>query len=194
MILNPNDTKDLFYFHQNGTSPMEIWYTTAVSTLAPGTGSQAINTLRAIPFISESGGLIDTISFEITTGGAAGSVGRCGIYEATSETSTYPKNLVVDGGEFDCTTIGVKSASVSVYLKPGTLYWLAVLVGTNAATFRLQGTTSTPPPVMGIAATFGSTVRAGLTVSKTYGALPDPFTAGAAFATGGTAMVSVHYA
>lgn len=194
MLSNPNRTKDLLSFTQSGTSPLEFWYSTHVLTTGPGTGSQAIDTLRAIPFISERGGAIDKLSFEITTGGAAGSVGRCGIYEATSDKSTYPKALLVDSGEFDCTTNTVKTASVSVTLKPATLYWFAVLVGVNAATFRLQGTNSTPVPTMGIAATFGSGVRIGLTVAKAYGALPDPFTASAAFATGGTGLVAIHYA
>jgi len=193
MIANPNKTKDLTYFRQTGTSPLEFWYSTYIAAASPGTGSQAVNTLRAIPFNSERGGLIDSISFEITTGGAAGSVGRCGIYKATSGTDIYPKDLIVDSGEFDCTSATVKTASISIYLQPNTLYWFVILVGTNAATFRLQST-STPNSCMGIPATFGSLSRLGLSVATTYGALPSTFTAGAAFATGGTGLVSVHYA
>lgn len=192
MLQNSNPLIDIPQAIQKGTSPFTCWYNPGVINGAFTSGSSGTNTLRSQPFIA-TGGIVDTIGFEVTVGGAAGAVGRIGIYRSTSDTNIMPNVLIVDSGEFDCTTAGVKSATVNVKLEPGTLYWLALTFGVNACTVRLTNTISCPQ-VMGDSSALGSTVRSGITVNRTYAALPNPYTAGSTFATGGVAPGWIHYA
>lgn len=193
MLSNPNTTKDISAFVQRGTAaPITQWYCSFIVNATFASASQGVDQLRSVPFISGAGGAIDTIAFEVVTGGAVGAVGRVGIYEATSDTNLYPGALVVDSGQFDCTTTGVKSATISATLKPNTLYWFAYHLGGATSTLRLLNTTSTPN-VMGFGAALGGSSRSGLTGAQAYGALPATYNAGQTFATGGLAAVFVHF-
>lgn len=192
-LVNPNLTKDVSHFFQRGSTPLEIWYTSMFTNSGMTTGAQAIDLLRACPFFSGPGGQIDRLSFEVTTAAAVGGVGRCGIYEARGESDIYPGDLAVDSGEFDTTVAGVKTATVSVYLKPNTLYWFAQTFGVAAPQVRLNNPTHCPQ-VMGFSPALGSAVRAGITQARAYAALPATYPAGAAFATGGTGLCWVRWA
>jgi hypothetical protein len=169
-----------------GTTGMERWYTAGViiSGSSLSTGAPALATFTALPIISLHGGTIDRIAFEVTTGGTAGSKARVGIYAATSQTNIYPNALIVDGGEFDTTTTGIKSATISTVLTPNVRYWAAYLCGTAAPTIRTPINSMLDGSIIGISNSIGNAMPPwGLRVAQTYGALPGTFPASAGFGT-----------
>lgn len=174
------------YFRQAGTSPLERWYGCgAEATGVGGTGSPAIDTLFALPYVSGRGGTIDRIAFNCTLAGGAGSVARCGIYTSTSDSNLYPDALVLDGGEFSCNpTAGVKSATVNVTLSPDKHYWFVYHCGVAAPQVRCGPANSMHAP-LGYDNTLGTLAGTMLTVAKAYGALPGTFTGGGAIASAG---------
>lgn len=194
MIVNPNKTLGMSsFFQKNGTSPLDIMYQPFVQVGSLTAGAQGINTLRAIPFVIASGKVADSLYFEVTSGGTSGAKGRVGIYAATSETNIYPNQLIVDSGEFDTTSTGIKTASISVNLKSNTLYWLCSLFGTASCSARLTNNVSIAQ-ILGFPSTLGSGPRTGLSVSLTYAALPSTFTSGAAFVNTSLTSVGIHFA
>lgn len=134
------------------------------------TSAIVVNFLRATPIRINFPCTIDRIICEVTAG-TSGKI-RLGIY--SNNPSGGPNALLVDGGELTVTAPGIYSSTVSLTLLPG-LYWLAYLSDT-ANTLRHSGIAEN---VMGWPSTLGSSQN-GLTwtVAKTYGALPDPYTAG----------------
>jgi hypothetical protein len=166
------------------------FYHTGYSTLGGlGTAaSHSVDILRLRPFYSEIAGDIDRLAFSVTTGGAGGSVGRACIYDSDPVTN-LPKKLIVDGGEFDCTTVAVKVANVNVRLEPK-LYWIGTIFGVNAPTLQ----------VLSIAGDGGlgwqqdgATRWIGLDYAMPYGALPAQLGAPAAAAAPSPAWVAVRY-
>ena len=170
--------RDITYFRQVGTSPLEAWYSNQTTALAPGAATLADDTLMAVPFVVGRGCTIDRIGMEVTLLGVL-SKARIGIYNATSPVNLYPSSLVVDSGELDTTSAGVKSATISQVLKPG-LYWLAHLSDSTGglATVRTIGGAGCFP-IFGTASTLPTESDLGLTVAQAYGALPSTFTASA---------------
>ena len=176
---------DSFYFRVVGTSPLERYYFAGQNApVALITGSGATGTLRAFPFVSPRGGTLDRLAIAVTTGAGAGGVARWGIYTATSTTNVYPSALVVDAGEVDVTSIGVKSQTISVALSSSTLYWFVYIGGVSAATIRFLNANGCWP-FLGYSNAFDSAGVAnlnpgvGLTVAQAYGALPGTYPAGA---------------
>lgn len=184
VIDNPRTFADFSSFKQTGTSPLEIWYPLGVygSAAFGGLGFTTGN-LRAVPFTSGAGNIMDIIAVDCTATGVNAKA-RCGIYDSTSGKNLYPNNLIVDSGEFDMSTLGVKSASISTKLKPNQLYWAVLLNGTASSSIRAisnivgKGSFTIPFPN-----TMGTANSTGLTVAQAYGALPSVFTAGAVVAT-----------
>jgi hypothetical protein len=187
---NPN-TQLQSWFRQVGTSPTTLIHSPGTIRTTTSTGAPSLGTLVATPFLSGRGGVIDTIYFQVTTG-VATAVGRCGIYTSTSDTNLYPYALVVDSGEFDCSTATVKSTSISVQLDPNNVYWLVANFGTAAPTTRVNGTPGCGP-MLGMASTIGSAIRHGLTVASSYAALPSTFPGSAAFTTSPTPLICLSY-
>jgi len=105
--------------------------------------------LYAFPFESGYGGTIDQIGFNVETL-QAGFVGRVGLYESdfgvkdTSDKFLIPGNLVVDGGEQDCSTAGAKMTTLSppIRLRPRELYWLVFIGNGIGAAGKVTGFTS----------------------------------------------------
>lgn len=114
---------------------------------AGSTVAYAIDRLVAIPFVVNAPFLIDTIQFNITTGGGAGALARIGIYDSRDdrEGRVYPGARLYDGGEVDGTSTGVHSASPGLSLEAGHVYWMAYHAGVAAPTIR-----SVPAAGMGI--------------------------------------------
>lgn len=174
------------YFHR-GTSPYTIWYAGCQNQTAFTTGSPALNFFLAYSFTLSRPAILSKLSFEVTTDGAAGSKGRAGIYRATSLGNQYPAGLVVDGGEHDCTTIGVKTtSSLTVAMSAGE-YWLVSHFGTAAPVCRIQSGIGNNPSVLGTDSTLAS-LNSGWQLSRAYAALPSTFTAGATRASTGLNM------
>jgi len=176
-----------------GTTPFERWYAASMHLWTTGDSisslSTTLNQLYAIPFITPRGATIDRIGFNVASGGTAGSKGRVGLYRATSQSNMYPGSLVLDGGEKDTTTTGVKSTTVSQVLEADVLYWAVLLAGTAAFSVSTH-TVGLPilglPSSLNVAADF-------LTVAQTYGALPATFPASASISAGTKPIIAVRY-
>jgi hypothetical protein len=172
-------SKDDQYYRQVGTTPLERWYVGGQgNATALTTGAPTINVLRALPFVSTRGGILDRIGVAVTTFIASG-VGRCGIYAATSDVNLYPNSLVVDAGQILTATNGMKAATVNVALAANTLYWLVYVAGTAAATIRCLSLAGCQP-IFGLDNALGTAPGVGISVNFTYGALPATFPASGA--------------
>lgn len=161
-------------FFQRGTTPNEIWYALGrQNQFAFDTTAYSATVFRAFPFVVSRTVKLDRLAFEVTT--AAGSaVGRVGIYRATSLTNLMGSVLVVDGGEQDCSSNGIKSATVDVTLPPGA-YLYCHLGGVATVTLRTAPIGSRQP-VFGIQNTLTSGANS-VEVGLAYQALPATFPA-----------------
>lgn len=180
------------YFHRGAGGGLTIYYTGAANQTAHTTGALTFDNIFAYPLVLD-GGVIDTVEFEVTTG-VANAVGRCGLYTNTSEQIIYPNALVVDGGEKDCSTNGVKAtSSLSVAIPPG-LYWLVTHAGVATPTIR----TIAPGGVshiLGLLTTMGASPPLLIAGARAYSALPLTFPASIAMSAGTSArMGAVHFA
>ena len=172
------------WFRQYGTAPVEAWYLAGQMTCGGlSTYTVPADTLFAIPFHSGRGGRIDGAAFRLTGGNAATRVARIGLYSNTSDTKLYPYQLVVDFGEQDCSTAGVKNTAATTVLAEDTPYW-AAFVGNNAALIIRSMVRDDVHPCFGIDSAFGTSAGWGLSVAFTYAALPQNFPGGATIATG----------
>jgi hypothetical protein len=84
------------------------------------------NTLVVAPVFIEADIAIDRIAVEVTTG-AVSSFVRPVIFG--SDADGRPGSLLVDGGQLDASTIGVKEATVAVIISRGLTWWGAVNQG-----------------------------------------------------------------
>lgn len=158
-----------------GTFNKELYHM-AGGVTADSQASISIDTNRlfAMPFFVGGNDLnIDRIAFRVSTGGAAGSVARVGIYDVTSDIDIYPANLIVDGGEQDTTTAAVKIATISETLLANSMYWFVLLVGVASPTVRCFDEDSCF--IIGTDNTFTSVPYGGVREDFGYAALPDPF-------------------
>jgi len=131
-----------------------------------------VNTLVAVPFILPRACRIDAIAFEVTTGGAAGSVARVGIYANKANNNLEPGTLILDGGQHDTTGVGMKITTFGSLPMAVGLYWLAMLAGVSAPSVR-----ATPdiPQILGMGSSGLSAISNGWEIGQAYGALPTPF-------------------
>lgn len=151
------------------------------TSYATGTGL-GTGTLRARPLVVGRDCTLTAIGLIVNTG-AANAKARIGIYE--SDAAGGPGSLLVDSGEFDCSTNQRKlTTGLSVALSASKVYWVAAIGGTASATFALVSSSAVLLNTMTAAAsaTTGS-VFAAVTVAQAYGALPSTFPAGYAAAT-----------
>lgn len=176
---------------QRGTSPLECWYSGVVNQNAYTTATAQFNNLFAYPVTIGGSGFIDRIAFEVTTG-VATSVGRCGIYRATSKFNIYPSERIVDGGEQDCSSAAIKSSTVSVFLAPG-LYWFVIHTGVASPTVR-AGSAAANSPISGVPATIGTSPNIGIFGASAYASLPATFPAGITGAPSVSRLVHVRFA
>jgi len=191
--------RDVYLPRVVGTSgPLgERWYPAGYDFWNTGEGlgngaSIGTDQLHAVPFYSPRGRIVDGICFQVTVAGGAGSVGRCGLYQATSESNIYPGALVLDGGEKTCTTATVKSTTgLAITLEPDLLYWAVLLTGVSAPQVQRLNVQSM---VMGVVTSLASVPDTNLNVAQTYGALPAIFPAGATFQQlAGVPLIAVRY-
>lgn len=180
------------YFNRAANGGLTCWYSGAENQTAHTAFAFAAGAVWAYPVVLD-GGVIDTIAIECTTLGA-GSAARCGIYKPTSELNLLPNELIVDSGELDTTSIGVKSTSgLSVAITPG-LYWLSFISRATAPAVRALSMGSLPH-ISGIAAAMGANLNGGWSANGAYGALPNPFRAGIVTTPGSIVpLVAIHYA
>lgn len=160
------------------------------------TTSATQNVAWFVPMILHAG-TIDRIAAEVTTGGAAGSVVRLGIYTA-NETSGRPDQLIVDAGTIDGTTVAIQEVTVSPAATiPYTgRYWIAVVAQGATCTLRtITGRALQPTVSTGLSFLQGSTAwmfTSLVTGATVTGALPS--TAAASSPNSNTPRVAVRYA
>lgn len=181
-------------FINRGTNGgLTCWYTGAVNQTPHTTGTAVFDNIWAYPIVLP-GGIIDTIAFEIVIVGAAGSKCRSGLYRNTSENIIYPKELIIDGGEYLCdSATGVKTTSgLSVAVSPG-LYWLITLAGVASPNNRALAA-GCDSHILGIPVTMGATLNQRLVGAFAYQVLPATFPAGITVDNGGgVPLVALHF-
>jgi hypothetical protein len=162
------------------------------STAPGGVATLAVDTMFAVPYFSGRGGTIDRIACNVSTGIASGKV-RLGIYTSTSDSNPYPATLVLDSGELDASTSGVKTATVSQVLDTNALLWFVYTCGTATPGMRTVGATAFP--ILGSDNTMVTNMGVGWFVARAYGALPASFPGSASIstATGNTPLIGVRY-
>jgi len=108
-------------------------YYSAVGDVVSSTGTPSVGDLQFTPFWSGAGGIVSELAFNVNTVGGAGSVARCGLYNADQDL-LIPTTLVVDGGQFATDSgTGIKNTTgLSLVLAPATLYYFAWICGTAA--------------------------------------------------------------
>ncbi|HNP72987.1 MAG TPA: hypothetical protein PLO33_10800 [Kouleothrix sp.] len=133
---------------------------------APATLPPGLNTLYYFPIWTPVPIQVTGLLAEITTA-AASAKARMGLYQCTSDLT--PGALIVDGGEVDCSSTGVKEDTVSVLLPPGPSL-IAWNCNSGSVNVRYARGGS---PAMGVLPTLGANwYRSELTATSTYGALP----------------------
>jgi hypothetical protein len=78
--------------------------------------------------------LLTALSIEVTTL-ASGGKARAAVYTANSATS-LPSQLLVDSGEYDCGSTGLKTAAVTPVVLPAGRYWTALNYDNGTNGFR----------------------------------------------------------
>lgn len=147
----------------------------AQNVLGAGWGTQAFaaNYLYGVPLHIPEDMSFDRIASRITL--QAVGAARMGIYKDNG--FTYPGALALDSGAIDTNVLGDSIVAVNVTLRAG-LYWLAWL--SNATPTIVQITQNVIPAITG-AADPSQTPGPIYLVAQAYGALPDPFPAGAGY-------------
>ncbi len=183
--------KEWSYFRNVGVTPFESWYVAAqISVVSVTVGSPTANNMRAVPFMSGRGGTLDRIGIEVTTA-VAGNI-RIGIYDNTSDTYLYPNNLLVDSGDINTSTTGMKTAIINPTLNPNSLYWFVILNDAAPALRYITG--GGCAMLLGVGPIINSTMYGHLMVSQIFGALPATFTTGGGpTATGTAPAISCRY-
>lgn len=144
------------------------WYSgIPYHTLGTTTGF-TINSLRAIPYAISFDHTLTGIRVEVTTATAGGKA-RIGIYSDNG--SGYPGSLLLDAGEVDCSTTGMKEVTISQALtKSMKKVWLSVNVNSASNGFRWIGGAAQTYSFLGrdSSGVHGNVYR----VTSAYGALP----------------------
>lgn len=157
-----------------GTTNMEIWYSPLHVAGDRTISSFSSANIRLVPFVAPArGGTLDRIAIEITSS-AVGNM-RLGVYSSVSATDIYPDALLVDSGDISTGSNGQKTFTVSLALTAGRVYWLA-MISSASPTYRALASASQLRSILG---GVGTGQHSHLVSAQAYGALPDPFPAGA---------------
>ena len=164
---------DLLGFKRTGN-----YYGSFITGAAQTTqGIASANSLRAFPSYLPKTTKFDRIAIRVTTL-ATGVTPRLrlGIYEDNG--NNYPGKLVLDAGEIDVSTTGVKEVIINTTLQGGKLYWLT-LVGQDTTALVVAATAAGDViPVLGYELDLSGTPLSGWAVTQTYGALPATYPTG----------------
>lgn len=138
------------------------------------------NSLRAFPFFVPKTMKFDRIAIRVTTlaTGTTPKV-RLGIYEDKGDGTVYPGALVLDAGEVDVNTTGLKEITIDLTLKGGKLYWLT-LVGQDTASLVVAAIPAADSiaTFMGFDNGLTGTPYFGYAITQSYGALPATYPTG----------------
>jgi hypothetical protein len=180
----PTPTRHGYYFVKGSTlnkKYISLHNYCTNSSLSATTASPAANLLFATPFILSKVTKFDVISFRCTT--LSSGLARAGIYYDNG--NCYPGPLMFDSGAIDTSTGSTSltrdsTITAALQIFQPALYWL--VWETNSATGQYSTMTAGSQlwTFAGSDPNLGTAGNAfGYTVAHTFGALPDPFTAGA---------------
>ena len=133
----------------------------------------AANTLYGMPYLITRSETEDRIACHVTV--QAGQKIRIGIYNTGD--NLYPGTLLDDSGEITLGGVGIQAININQALTKG-LYFVAFISDGTPTLNNSEGNVQSP---MGAYATGFDNINGRWAVAQAYGALPDPFTAGAAF-------------
>tara|TARA_Y100000310_G_C20555098_1_gene750095 strand:- start:419 stop:1015 length:597 start_codon:yes stop_codon:yes gene_type:complete len=137
------------------------------------------NLLVVTPLIVPRNMTIDRIAIDVEVAAAATKEARLGIYE--NGTNLYPGALKLDAGVVTVDSTGVKAITISQALTKG-LYWTGYVVEAEISVSGVRQLPMVAP--LGPNSSGFNTGNGYWTVAHTFGALPDPYTAGGSLATG----------
>jgi hypothetical protein len=139
------------------------------SSSPPSVVLQPANTLRLYPFTSPADIDVRGLSIFVSTPTTA-ALTRLVIYDA--DAYGRPNALVIEPAAVDCSTAGVKTASVNLTFQRGQTYWLGARLNLAVALLSWQG--SATPDINGGAPTSG--LRKSVIRALAYGTtLPSPW-------------------
>jgi hypothetical protein len=187
-----NSSPDVFVVHPSGVGETgfgptlfvapDLWHAplSAPATYGPANIEVAV---LASPVVIPYPAVIEGLRARQTGGSAAGRFVRLGVYRQNGPASE-PMELVVDGGEIDCSSASpaIRSVtSIGKFVQPGT-YWTALLGSTNLMSFdgtgSSFGSSTVTNYVMGVSS--GTTMTdgaiCGLRRNVAYGPFPTSVT------------------
>lgn len=180
----PTPTRHGYYFLKGATANKRyaaLHNYVVNSNFSASTTSPTSNTLYAAPMVVSKPTKFDVISFRVNTLSTAGSV-RVGIYYDNG--NCYPGALMFDSGAIDTSTgstTAPRDSTITAALQifqPG-LYWLVWETNSATGQYATYNVQSELWYFAGSDAVLGAVNNAfGYTVTHTFGALPDPYTAG----------------
>ena len=196
--LNPNISSktvlDGIMFKHVGTTPFEAFYAAGLMTSNSSLTSSTFGagTLRAMPFLSTRGGVIDRIMCRVVTGTPSAEF-RMGIYQSTSQTNLYPNNLILDAGTFDASVSGTtRIGTIDVALQSNLLYWFVYVNGGTANPNIRDVDSDDAFNMLGVGTDFVSAYNS-IGVDLTYGTLPATFPTGGTLAALDRPMIAVRF-
>lgn len=147
------------------------WYDNTMCLDATGASSYTLDTIRAIPFLVDQTTTFDVIAVE-QTNSAVGN-GILGIYTNDGNASGpgLPGTLLLDAGQFDTSTPGLKQIAINQSLTPG-WWWLTHCQNSSRSLRRYAGIEN-----LDIGFTTGLDTAKALFVSVVhpFAPLPNPF-------------------
>ncbi len=182
--LDINIPPGVFFFRRVSTNP-EFWYSNEITATGHTDLSISAGVLYATPYICGRNRNVTKISINVRTAGAANTKARVGIYEDDGD--MYPGNLLLDAGEVDVATTGVKTINISQPLIAGKLYWLAVI---SNGTPSIRGNTGSAAFCIGINTALMATIGF-YNASQSYGTLPSAYPPGNNGASGTTPLIAL---
>lgn len=113
--------------------------TTGAGGAATGTLAGGANRIDLFPFIPRDDLTLDRLAVNVTTL-IAGALGRIVVYSA--DASGRPASLLLETGDLDFSTTGVKAATVALTLRRGVTCWLGIRHSSTAtlSTWQLAAT------------------------------------------------------
>lgn len=114
--------------------------TTGAGGAATGVLAGAAGRIDLFPFIPRDDILLDRLAVNVTTLIAA-ALGKIMVYSA--DATGRPASLLLETGDLDFSTVGIKPATVSLTLRSGVTYWLGIR-HSSTASLSAWALTATP--------------------------------------------------
>jgi hypothetical protein len=132
-------------------------------------------TMKAYPFVLENDFEVSEMRINVTTAIASSFI-RMGIYELDAD--FYPTVPLFLSGEINSATTGVKNIPTSSFSFQANKYYGLVIQASITGVLLRSVDDSNLPFILGDDPAMGTAPNTNWSVTRTYAALPDPFTAG----------------